>query len=200
MKIRAALVILICGMLAATALLGPGRSGATVASGRSQDCHEVRHRRGQPAARRARRRPGARARRQCHRRRDCGQRGHGPRRARDERHRRRPVRDRVRSEDAKALRPERRRMGADGTDPRLAAIERPRLGAGERHLLGDGARRRRGMGRDARAVRRAADGGHPGAGDFLRRQRISRDRHHRSGMDRFDAGSWPRATPPRSCI
>ena len=97
----------------------------------------------------------------------------------------------------KLHRPERRRVGAEGADARVARDRGPGRDAGERHPLGDRARRRRRVGRAAHAVRHAADGRSPRPGDLLRGERISG-----VGRDRRDVGwaaptSWQASRTPR---
>ena len=151
MKKRAAIAAALAGIMTVV-VWAQSRPAppATVVPGRSKIATRYGIVAAQPAAGRARRRPGPRARRQRHRRRDCGQRRDGTRRARDERHRRRPVRDRLRGEHEEALRPERRRLGADGLTPALLRSKGLTSMPRTRHLLRDRARRRRRMGRVAR--------------------------------------------------
>ena len=98
--------------------------------------HELRHRGCQPAPCRARRRPGARTRRERGRRGDCRQRGHGPRRTAHERHRRRSVRHGVRGRRRQADRDQRERMGAERVDARASTIAGHPPDAGERDSCG----------------------------------------------------------------
>ena len=61
----------------------------------------------------------------------------------------------------------------------------------QRHLHGDRARRGRGLGGAAHAVRHAADVRPAGAGDLLRRRRLSGDRRDRGSVGAGPQRSWP---------
>ena len=71
-----------------------------------------------------------------------------------------------------------------GLTPALLESKGIDADAGQRHLLGDRARRRRGLGRDARAVRQAADVRPARAGDLLRRERLPGHRRDRRRLGR----------------
>ena len=186
MKAGTAAVVLIAVAVIGGIASSTGRRGfRTAGGGRTiEGGHQVRHRRGEPPAGGARGRPDTRARRQRGRCRHRHQRGHGTGRAALRRHRRRSLRHRVRGEDRKAVRPQCRRLGSDGTDARAAEAARHDANAGKRHLHGHGSWRRGRVGGDAQASRHAPDVGAAGAGNFLCGKRLPGHRRDCRGVGR----------------
>ena len=106
----------------------------------------------------------------------------------DDRHRRRPVRDRARRKDRTAGRPERQRTDGAGGSMRQPDLGGPLASAGARPAVRDGAGRRRRMVRAAGAPRHAHAGRRARTGDRLRRATASRSAE-------IVAGQWQSLAP-----
>ena len=112
----------------------------------------------------------------------CGgrdQRDDGPRRADERRRGRRPLRDRVRSEDRETLRTQLVRLGARGADAGVPAIEGDLRDAAERHPLGDGPGNGGRLGQAPHEIRQ----------DEIRRRPRARHRARRGGL-RSRGSGW----------
>ena len=79
------------------------------------------------------------------------------------------------------------------------ASQGPDADAEHRHLLGHRAGRGQGLGDAARALRQAAPVRAAGAGDLLRRGRVSRHGRHRDGVGRGHAKNSTEGRTPRRC-